>query len=93
MSNKRLSNKRYKNMKKIREIEGGLMYHIDCFGDHLAKREKYKSLDGIEAVHYYLVQKYNWMPAQVRALNFEDLKFLLTEEMHNWTLPQEARGD
>jgi hypothetical protein len=78
-------------MKKLRNAEGSLMYSIDCFGDHIAKREGYKSLDGIDAVHYYLVQKYNWLPAQVLALNFEDLHFLLQEEMHNWNLPQEAR--
>jgi hypothetical protein len=66
------------------------MYSIDCFGDYLAKREKYKKLNGIEAVHYYLVQKYKWMPSQVRAINFEDLYFLLAEEMANWSLPEEA---
>ena len=85
-----MSNKRFKAMKKLRAAEGGLMYSIDCFGDHLAEREGYKSLDGIDAVHYYIVQQYNWMPAKVRALNFEDLHFLLKEEMHDWKLPQEA---
>ncbi len=85
-----MPNKRYQTMKKLHEAEGSLMFSIDCFGDYIANREKYNSLDGIDAVYYYLVQKYNWLPAQVRALNFEDLSFLLKEEMHNWTLPQKA---
>jgi hypothetical protein len=86
-----MSKERYKNMKQVRTLEANCMYSIDCFGDHLAKREGYKSLNGIEAVHYYLVQKYHWLPATVRSMNFEDLDFLLKEEMHGWQLPKEAR--
>ncbi len=83
-------NKRYQCMKNLHKVEGEVMYSIDCFGDHIAKREGYKAFDGIDAVHYYLIQKYNWLPMQVRSLNFEDIKFLLEEEMHGWVLPKEA---
>jgi hypothetical protein len=58
-----MSNKRYKVIKELHVNEGIVMYHIECFGDYLAKREGYKSLDGIDAIHYYLIQKYSWMPA------------------------------
>ncbi len=85
-----MPNEYYQATKNVRKAEGDLMYSIDCFGDHLAKREGYKSLNGIEAIHYYLVQKHNWLPAQVRSLNVEDIHFLLKEEMNGWVLPQEA---
>jgi hypothetical protein len=86
----KMPSKRYGIMKDLHEAEGKAMYHIACFGDHIAKREGYKSVDGLDAVHYYLVQKHNWLPAQARALNVEDLQFLLHEEMQGWTLPPEA---
>lgn len=49
-------------------------------GDKLAKREKYKKLSGIEAVHFYLINKHNWLPSQVKAMDIEDLAFCLSEE-------------
>jgi len=63
---------------------------LHCFGDCIATREKYKHYDGIEAVSFYVVQKYHWLPSQVRSMNWEDLKFLLAEEMHGWNIPKEA---
>jgi hypothetical protein len=86
-----MPNRLNKARKGLHRAEGDVMYSIDCFGDYLAKREGYKNLDGIDAVHYYLIQKYKWFPSQVRALNVEDLEFLLKEEMHGWTFPAEAR--
>lgn len=76
---------------KLRRAQGGSQYHIDVFGDHLAKKHKYKSHSGIEAVWFYLVEKYHWTPATVRSLNTEDLSFLLEEEMSGWVVPPEAR--
>lgn len=89
MRNKRLKKKYYQSVKNIHRSEGDMMSIIECFGDFLAKREKYKKLSGMEAIYYYLIQKYKWMPSQVRALNFEDLHLLMTEEMVNWDLPEE----
>src|SRR5664280_2572896 len=82
---------KYQNLVNLRVAEGHLAFGLDCFGDYLAKREKFKAHDGIEAVYFYLIQKYHWLPSQVRALNWEDLRFLLDEEMHGWTLPEKAR--
>ena len=73
-------------------IQGHLAFSLECFGDHLAKREKYKEHTGMEAVYFYLIQKYRWLPAKVRSLNLDDLRFLMAEEMHGWALPEEARG-
>jgi len=67
-----------------------LNYHLLRFGDHLAEREGYKDLSGIDAVHYYLIQKHHWTPAQVRGMSSGDLRFLLSGEMQGWTLPKEA---
>jgi hypothetical protein len=68
--------------------EEGFGLHL--FGDHLAKREGYKNLDGMEAVHFYLIQKFHWLPAHVRAMSYDDLRFVLHQEMQGWTWPEEA---
>lgn len=60
---------------------------IEAFGNEIARRMNYKSHRGIDAVHYYLVAKHNWLPSQVRHLSAEDLAFLLAEEMDGWLLP------
>jgi hypothetical protein len=74
----------------IHLIEGRMAFHIDCFGDYIAKREKYKKHKGMDAVHFYLIQKYHWLPSQVKSLSFEDLRFLLEEEMSGWHPPASA---
>lgn len=75
---------------RICETTGKLNYGLIRFGDFIAKREKYNVHKGIDAIYYYLVQKYNWLPSQVKSMNFEDLRFVLGEEMHGWTLPKDA---
>ena len=70
---------------------GKLAFNLECFGDDLAKKRKYKGHEGMDAIHFYLVEKYHWLPSQVKALNFEDLHFLLEEEMSGWTLPADSR--
>lgn len=49
-------------------------------GDKIAKKEGYKSLSGIEAVHYYLMQKHHWLPSQVKSMSYTDLSFCFEEE-------------
>lgn len=87
-----LDSERYQNQRRIRVLEGEMAFHLDVFGDYLAKREDYKDVSGIDAVHFYLVHKFGWFPAQVRAMTAEDLRFVLAEEMQGWTLPAEARN-
>ena len=72
------------------DLDGHLAFCLDVFGDHIAKREKYKEHDGMDAVHFYLIQKYHWLPSQVRAMSHADLRFVLDEEMSGWTLPKDA---
>lgn len=80
----------YEATHDVRMHQGQSHYHVEVFGDHLAKKQGYKEHDGIEAVWFYLIQKHHWTPATVRALNAEDLRFLLAEEMSGWTLPKDA---
>lgn len=80
-----------KSAKKLHSIQSNINFNIEVFGDHLAEREGYKEHDGIDAIHFYLIQKYNWTPATVRQFSFDDLELLLKEEMHGWTVPKKLR--
>ena len=88
-----MTKERYEILKKLYEAEGGLAYALAVFGDTLAKREKYKDegLDGMDAIHFYLIQKFHWLPKDVRAMSAEDIRFVLTEEMEGWVMPKAAR--
>lgn len=63
-------------------------YHLHCFGDHLAKRENYKTHAGLDAARYFLMVKHGWTPATVRTMSDDDLQFALVEEMAGWTVPK-----
>ena len=80
----------YEQVKSAYEAKGNIAYLLDVFGDTIAEREGYKAVDGIEAVHFYIVHKFKWLPSVVRSMSADDLLFLLTEEMHGWTAPREA---
>jgi hypothetical protein len=54
--------------------------HMAEIGDKLAKREKYEQVSGLEAVHYYLMQKHHWAPKRVRSMKLDELWFCLREE-------------
>lgn len=77
---------------RLHQAQGALAYTLVVFGDGLRKKQGWKNdLSGIDAVHYYLMQKHHWTPAQVRSMSYDDLRFALTEEMQGWTLPADAR--
>jgi hypothetical protein len=88
-----MSKERYENLKRLHQAEGELAYSLAVFGDAIAKREKYKDsgLDGMDAVHYYLIHKFGWLPRDVKAMSAEDIRFVLSEEMAGWGLPKDAR--
>jgi hypothetical protein len=75
---------------RLHSATGNLNYVLDCFGDELAKRRGYKDLDGIEAIWFYLIEIHHWLPSQVKAMHPDDIRFLLSQEMHHWTLPKTA---
>ncbi|MGF6611863.1 hypothetical protein OKW45_006785 [Paraburkholderia sp. WSM4175] len=86
-----MSQNRYEILKNLHDTDGKLAYMLEVFGDTLAQREGYKELNGMDAIHFYLVHKMKWIPSQARAMSASDLRFVLTEEMSGWTAPPEAR--
>jgi hypothetical protein len=75
-----------KSRLKIREHEAHLNYHVELFGDHIAKREAYRrNLDGIRAVHFYLIHKFGWLPRDVLSMSMEDVRLVLDQEMEEWS--------
>ena len=46
-------------------------------GSHIAVKEGYVGLEGIEAVYRYIIDKYSWLPDQVRKISGDDLQILL----------------
>lgn len=81
----------YETIHSLHDAEGKLAYALAVFGDSLAEREGYRSVEGLEAVYFYLVHKFAWTPAQVRGMSYNDLRFILEEEMHGFVLPEAAR--
>ncbi|MFN9645855.1 MAG: hypothetical protein ACK6BG_12235 [Cyanobacteriota bacterium] len=86
-------NERNENLECYYKTEGRLAYCLAIFGDHIARREGYKSdnLQKMDAVYFYLIHKHNWLPRDVKSMSYEDLRFVLDEEMQGWSLPEEAR--
>eukprot|EP01133_Synstelium_polycarpum_P004190 gene4190-4884_t len=82
---------KYEIWKRLHDAEGGLAFHLAVYGDAIAKRENYNTLDGMDAVRFYLVHKFSWPPAQVKGMSYEDIRFVLQEEMQDFTAPPSAR--
>lgn len=80
----------YEVIRRKEQAEGELSYGLYVFGDELAKREGYKDVSGIDAIHFYLIHKFKWLPSQVKSMTNEDIRFILSEEMHGWHLPEAA---
>jgi hypothetical protein len=70
--------------------DGHLNYFLCVFGDHVSQREGYKGLDGIEAIHFYLIHKFGWLPRDVKSMSLEDIRFVMSQEMDEWNAPEEA---
>jgi hypothetical protein len=46
-------------------------------GAAIAKKYGYGELTGLDAIHRFLIDKYHWLPCQVRALNIDEIELLL----------------
>jgi hypothetical protein len=86
-----MSKKRYETLKRLHSAHGELNYSLEVFGDEIAKREGYKSLSGLDAIYFYLIHKFSWLPRDVRAMTPDDLRLVLSQEMEGWSLPADAR--
>ena len=60
-------------------IQAKLKATIATQGDIIAEKQGYPNLSGMDAVHRYLIDKYHWLPDQVRSLSVEDLQLLLDD--------------
>lgn len=65
---------------------GELNYILERFGDELAKRERYKGVDGMDAIWLYLIKTYRWTPAYVKAMNTDDIRLVLSQELEGFTI-------
>lgn len=77
--------------KRLHEAQGNLAYLLEVFGDTLAQREGYRDIDGMQAIHLYLMHKHHWLPRDVQSMSAEDLRLALHVEMQGWTVPAAAR--
>lgn len=57
--------------------EGEMKSIFSMLGDTIARDQGYEDLRGMDAVFRYLIDKYHWLPHQVRTLSVEDLSLLL----------------
>jgi hypothetical protein len=71
---------------KLHQASANLDYVLERFGDTLAKKEGYESIDGIEAIWLYLIRTYHWTPAYVKSMKGEDIRLVLSVEMRGFTV-------
>lgn len=81
----------YEARSRVHQAKGNLAYLLEVFGDEIAEREGYKDLDGMDAVHLYLIRTHHWLPRDVLSMSAEDLRLALHVEMQGWTVPGAAR--
>lgn len=69
----------YESLKEILISKAEIKVSIAKSGDEIAKKHGYKKLHGMDAIYRYLIDKYHWLPNQVRSLSTEDLQLLLDD--------------
>jgi hypothetical protein len=88
MSNREL----YDSTRRLLHTEADLALQLHVFGDSLQERDGFPAgLMGIEAVHFLLIQKYRWLPRDVKSMSAEDMRLALADEMDDWVLPEDAK--
>jgi hypothetical protein len=86
-----MQSERYEVLKRLHSAQGDLAYLLEVFGDTVAEREGYKNLQGMEAIHFYLIHKFNWLPRDVMSMSAEHIRLVLHQEMSDWKSPADAR--
>lgn len=71
--------------------EARIGYTLAIFGDHLAAQQGYEKHTGLDAVHYFLMEKHHWTRGQILAMTHADVLFAMSEEFDLWTMPDDAR--
>ncbi|MBU0971231.1 MAG: hypothetical protein KKC20_11325 [Proteobacteria bacterium] len=73
-------NEEYQERTERRYVaEGEMKAVFSRLGDQIAKDQGYEDLHGMDAVFRYLIDKYKWLPHQVRSLSIEDLSLLFDD--------------
>jgi hypothetical protein len=65
---------------QVLRYEAELVSCLAAKGDNLARDLKYKHLNGLDAIRYFLMQKHNWTPSQVKSMSYDDLLFAYSQE-------------
>lgn len=89
--NKDLRAEQFATLGRLHDAAGKLNYMLEVFGYTLAEQQGYKDIDGMDAIHLYLVNKHHWLPRDVRSMTPDDLRLALHQEMQGWTAPAIAR--
>lgn len=86
-----MNKERFEGLRRLHQGEADHTVLLEAFGSDLAEREGYTDIDGIEAVHLYLIRKYGWLPRDVLTMRPSELRLALRVEMQGWTLRPDLR--
>lgn len=64
---------------KLFIAEGEMKAVFSRLGDQIAQDMGYDAIHGMDAVYRYLIDKYHWLPHQVRSLSVDDLSLLFDD--------------
>jgi hypothetical protein len=70
--------------------EGEMKSIFSMLGDTIARDQGYEDLRGMDAIFRYLIDKYHWLPHQVRNLSVEDLALLLDGYKEDTPAPDDS---
>ena len=82
---------KYEVRHRMHANTANLNYNLECLGDKLATDHGYKGIDGMDAIWLYLIKTYHWTPAYVKAMNPDDIRMVLSQELDGFVLPAAAR--
>lgn len=70
--------------KGMQAADASLNILLEEFGDYLSAKNKYNNVDGIEAIHIYLIKTYRWLPRDVKAMSYDEMRLALHTELQGW---------
>ncbi|HHT8253863.1 TPA: hypothetical protein ACT2TS_004916 [Citrobacter braakii] len=89
----RLCDNFWQEAKKCPAEEWQLMFRLMWLGEWLGKRDNWKqqfySCSQMDALHYAVIRRHRWLPAQVAGLSLKEMSLALTEE---WTVFAAQKG-
>lgn len=86
-----MKSEKYEQKYKTHQTASNTSYILDVFGDTLAAQQGYTDIDGMDAIHLYLINKHGWLPRDVRSMTCNELQLALHVEMQGYVVPKEAQ--